>query len=228
MSNAEPLIGTKGVSLLRILALSDTHELHRELNRLPEADLLIHAGDWTFFSKRMSVLSDFDEWLKEQPIRRQIILVPGNHEFYLEADASQRARTASASILMAEPLSIDGLNLWGSPVTPLYGGAFGLSSAESRAAHYAAIPLDTHILITHGPPYGILDGKPGTSEHLGCPQLLEAVLRVKPLVHIFGHVHTGYGIQVNADTTFINAALLGPDGDMLNKPVLFDLPRRER
>jgi Icc-related predicted phosphoesterase len=213
---------------LRILALSDTHELHRELDRLPEADLLIHAGDWTFFSKSVSAIEDFDFWLGEQPIRHRSVLVPGNHEFYLEADRSRRSLTSSATVLIEESLTVDGLKIWGSPITPLDGGAFGVSNPEIRAAHYTKIPMDTHILVTHGPPFGILDGKPGTSEHFGCPALLQAVRRIKPLVHIFGHVHIGYGIWQSADTTFINASLLGPDGDILNKPILFNLPQRNR
>jgi Icc-related predicted phosphoesterase len=215
------------LNLLRILAISDTHELHRDLDRLPESDLLIHGGDWTFFSKRASAIEDFDEWLAEQPVRCRSVLVPGNHEFYREADRSRRMLTSSAIVLIEEAVTVNGLKIWGSPITPLYGGAFGISDPEKRAAHYATIPSDTHILVTHGPPYGILDGKPGTTEHFGCPELLKAVKRVKPLLHIFGHVHSGYGILQTPDTTFINASLLGPDGYILNKPVLIDLPRRK-
>lgn len=213
---------------MRILALSDTHELHRELDRLPESDILIHAGDWTFFSKKLSAIEDFDGWLSEQPVRKRCILSPGNHEFYLEADASRRSLTPSGTVLMEEALSVEGLNIWCSPVTPLYGGAFGISDPAKRAAHYERIPANTHILVTHGPPYGILDAKAGTTERFGCPELLNAVQRIKPLVHIFGHVHIGYGILQTADTTFINAAVLGPDGDTKNKPILINLPRLGR
>ena len=103
-----------------------------------------------------------------------------------------------------------------------------MSDPAKRAASYAAIPSDTQILITHGPPYGILDGEPGTSEHLGCPELLKAVQRIKPLVHIFGHVHSGYGVLDTSETTFINASLLGTKGDIANTPILFDLPQRKQ
>ncbi len=115
----------------------------------------------------------------------------------------------------------------GFPSHSLYGGAFGISDPRGRALHYAQIPADTHILITHSPPYGILDGRPGTNEHQGCPELLEAVTRIRPLLHIFGHVHSGYGILETAYTTFVNAALLGPDGDIANRPILFNLPEVE-
>jgi Icc-related predicted phosphoesterase len=191
---------------LRLAILSDTHEQHRDVD-LPAVDLLIHADDWTFFSKRMKAVEDFNDWLAEQPIRHKTVLVPGNHEFYLEADPPRRSLTDNATVLIGERLSVEGLNLWGSPVTPLYGGAFGISDPKGRALHYAQIPADTHILITHGPPYGTLDGLPGTNEHQGCLVLLEAVKCIRPLLHIFGHVHSGYGILQTADTTFVKAAL---------------------
>jgi Calcineurin-like phosphoesterase len=156
-------------------------------------------------------------------IRHGTVLVPGNHEFYLEADPSRRSLTDNSTVLIGERLSVRGLKLWGSPVTPLYGGAFGISDPRGRALNYAQIPADTHILITHGPPYGILDGLPGTNEHQGCRVLLEAVKRIRPLLHIFGHVHSGYGILETLEMTFVNAALLGPHGDIVNRPIMFNL-----
>ncbi len=102
---------------MRLAILGDTHEQHRDVD-LPEVDLLIHAGDWTFFSKRMKAVEDFNDWLAEQPIRHGTALVPGNHEFYLEADPSRRSLTENATVLIGERLSVEDLNLWGSPVTP--------------------------------------------------------------------------------------------------------------
>jgi Icc-related predicted phosphoesterase len=108
----------------------------------------------------------------------------------------------------------------GSPVTPLYGGAFGLSSAEDRSQLYAQIPEDTDILVTHGPPFGILDSAPHSGMHSGCRELLEAVMRVRPKLHVFGHVHGAYGILQTHQTMFVNAALLGTDGDIEPLPIL--------
>jgi Calcineurin-like phosphoesterase len=98
-------------STLRLAILSDTHEQHRDVD-LPAVDLLIHAGDWTFFSKRMKAVEDFNDWLAEQPIRHKTVLVPGNHEFYLEADPPRRSLTDNATVLIGERLSVEGLNLW--------------------------------------------------------------------------------------------------------------------
>ena len=208
---------------LTIVCISDTHELHRELD-VPHGDILIHAGDLTMFSKSASAILDFNEWLGDLPHRWKI-LIPGNHEFFLESDPSKRRLIANATVLINEGVEVAGLKIWGSPVTPLYGGAFGLSSPADRARLYGEIPEDVDILVTHGPPYGILDRSPGTLHHAGCPQLLEAVTRLKPRLHIFGHVHGAHGLVSIGDTLFVNAALLGPAGDLDAPPTVLRMPK---
>jgi Icc-related predicted phosphoesterase len=209
---------------LRLVLLSDTHQLHREVE-VPDGDVLIHAGDFTMFSKSMSAIGDFNTWLGELPLRHKIV-VPGNHEFFLEADPSQRSLLSNATVLINEGIEIDGLRIWGSPVTPLYGGAFGLSSAADRRRVYARIPEDTDVLITHGPPFGILDSSPDSGLHSGCRELFDAVMRLRPKLHVFGHVHGGHGIFQTDQTTFVNAALLGIHGDLDKSPLVFQMTAR--
>jgi Icc-related predicted phosphoesterase len=209
---------------LKIACLSDTHELHRSVD-MPSCDLLIHAGDWTFFSRSRTQIKDFNEWLGEQYAPLGRVLCPGNHEQYLVRDPRLRSLTPNGTVLMNGKLSIKGLKLWASPVTSLSSSAFAIPEAKDRARLYSQIPSDTDILITHGPPYGILDCSPGDSKHSGCRELLKAVVRIKPKIHVFGHVHAGYGIHQTPDTTFVNAALLGPDGDIANHPILLSLDR---
>jgi predicted phosphohydrolase len=208
---------------LTIVCISDTHELHRELD-VPNGDILIHAGDFTMFSKSAVAILDFNEWLGDLPHRWKI-LIPGNHEFFLEADLSRRSLISNATVLINDDIEVAGLKIWGSPLTPLYGGAFGLSSPADRARLYAEIPDDVDILVTHGPPYGILDRSPGTLHHVGSPQLLEAVTRLKPRLHVFGHVHGAHGLVSIDDTLFVNAALLGPGGDLSASPIVLRMPR---
>jgi Icc-related predicted phosphoesterase len=176
---------------LVIVMIPDTHKLHREL-QVPDGDILIHAGDVTTFSKSAAAIRDFNDWLGELPHRWKIV-TPGNHEFFLEADHSKRRLISNASTLISEGVEVSGLKVWGSPMTSLYGGAFGRSSDQDRIKIYSGIPDDTDILVTHGSPYGILDQAPGSDDHSGCHQLLAAVRRVKPMIHVFGHVHGGYG-----------------------------------
>ena len=99
-------------------------------------------------------------------------------------------------------------------------------SIEERSALYATIPNGIDILVTHGPPYGILDREPGSNHRQGCPVLLEAVKRVRPRLHVFGHVHAGYGTGQGKFTAYVNAALLGWAGDLENPPIVLDINSR--
>jgi Icc-related predicted phosphoesterase len=105
----------------------------------------------------------------------------------------------------------------------LNGGAFGLSNAEDRKRHWRKIPVGTEILITHGPPAGILDVEHGENDHKGCPQLLEAVLRVKPRLHVFGHIHGGYGVRQIGHTLFVNVSLVDELFTVKNAPIVLRL-----
>lgn len=209
---------------LKLVLLSDTHELHREAE-VPEGDILIHAGDFTMFSHSLRAIADFNEWLGELPHLHKLV-VPGNHELFLEADHSRRSILSNAIVLLNEGTTVEGLRIWGSPVTPLYGGAFGLSSPEDRRRLYAQIPEDIDVLVTHGPPYGILDSSPDSGMHSGCRALFDAVMRVRPKLHVFGHVHGAHGIFVTDQTTFVNACLHGVDFGLDRSPHVFRLTKR--
>jgi predicted phosphohydrolase len=176
-----------GKPALRLVLLSDTHELHRAVD-VPDGDIFIHAGDFTMFSESMKAVADFNDWLGELPHRHKIV-VPGNHEFFLEADPSERSMLDNAVVLINEGTEIEGLRIWG----------------------YAQIPQDINVLITHGPPFGILDTAPISGLHEGCRELLDAAELVRPKLHVFGHIHTAYGVFRTEHTTFVNASRLGLD-----------------
>jgi Icc-related predicted phosphoesterase len=208
---------------LQIVILSDTHQLEGDV-QVPSGDVLIHAGDFTFFSKSLKAILDFNHWLGELPHR--CVVVPGNHEFFLESDPSRRSLISNATVLINEGVEIQGLRIWGSPVTPLYGGAFCLSSSEDRRRLYTQIPEDIDVLLTHGPPYGILDSSPDSGMHSGCRELFDAVMRVRPKLHVFGHVHGAHGIFITDHTTFVNACLHGVDFGLDRSPQVFRLTKR--
>jgi predicted phosphohydrolase len=126
---------------------ADSHGRHREID-VPNGDVLINAGDFIFFSRSLRENEDFNEWLGELPHR--CILVPGNHEFFLTANPSRGSLLSNATVLINEEIEIEGLRMWGSPVTPLHGAAFGVTSAEDRRRLYAKIPEDIDVLVTHG------------------------------------------------------------------------------
>jgi Icc-related predicted phosphoesterase len=181
--------------------------------------IFIHAGDATMFSRSIAAAADFNSWLAELPYTYRVY-VPGNHESFLEADPSKRSLLSNATVLINQSVEIAGLKIWGSPVTPLAHTGFGMPSAADRRRLYSTIPEDTDILITHGPPFGVLDIAPGSRYHSGCPELLEAVQRVQPMLHVFGHVHGAHGTEELDGTLFANAALLSQEGDIEQKPVV--------
>ena len=192
-----------------IVAFSDSHEMESEIT-LPISDWLVCTGDFTMMSRSLRRIEEFNEWLGEQPQAIKLV-VPGNHEHFLSADPARRSLLSNATVLIDETIEIDGLVVYGSPVTPLFGTAFGMPSAVDRKGHWAKIPDDTNLLITHGPPYGILDRSPGHRQHQGDPELLARVAELESLrLHCFGHVHGAYGIAERLGVTFANVALLGP------------------
>ena len=201
---------------MRITCISDTHELHRDL-WLPGGDLLIHAGDITFFSSRESVLEDFNDWLGAQPYRYKVV-IPGNHDSLLELPEHQRKIT-NAHLLVDRGILLGGLKLWGSPVTTHADVAFGMPDPNERTGLWSRIPNELDVLITHGPPYRVLDSAPGELHHGGCPQLRAAVIVKRPRLHVFGHVHAAYGTRPSTNTMFINAALAGEQGNLDKRPI---------
>jgi Icc-related predicted phosphoesterase len=213
---------TSSTERLTIALVSDTHELEREVE-VPFASLFIHCGDFTMLSRSLRAIQEFNEWLGELPHRTRIV-VPGNHDEFLE-DPSNRKLISNAIVLINEGIEIEGLRIWGTPTTPV-GPGFSVRSAEERRRIYARIPDDTDVLISHGPPRWILDRSSGSSFHAGDQELLDAVIRVKPCLHTFGHVHGAHGLLGTQDTIFANAALLGPDGDVDKEPIVLRMVRR--
>src|ERR1019366_10713193 len=125
--------------LMRIVCISDTHELHEGL-AVPPGVLLIHAGDFTFFSRRPWIYRDFDLWLGELPHAHKIVIL-GNHDYLLE-EPQERTVITNATLLVDSGVVVAGLRIWGSAVGPLYGGEFGMSLAAHRKKHWARIPDD--------------------------------------------------------------------------------------
>ena len=158
----------------------------------------------------------FNVWLGEQPARFRVITC-GNHEFPVEAEPEKwRRRLSNATLLLNESVTIEGLKIWGSPVTKA-DGAFGMPSEIDREKLWNTIPADTDILMTHGPPLNVLD------QGSGCAALRRAVIRVKPRLHCFGHVHSAYGTLPTQRMLFINASVMDDEGAPSRSPVLLNL-----
>ena len=117
-----------------------------------------------------------------------------------------------------------GITLFGTPWTAIYGKpgkAFQIPSAN-LVEKWKKIPSSTDILITHMPPFDILDVNSGKVKS-GCKDLSKIILqKIKPRIHVFGHIHESYGWEFQANTLFINAASRRPKSKILNPPIVVD------
>jgi Icc-related predicted phosphoesterase len=113
-----------------------------------------------------------------------------------------------------------GIKFYGSPWQPWFcDWAFNLQRGPEIKAKWDLIPLDTQVLITHGPPLGYGD-KTFENELVGCQDLLNAILAIKPRYHICGHIHEGMGISCNEYTTFLNVSSCDPWYSIANPPAV--------
>lgn len=201
----------------RIVALSDTHGGHRRLE-VPEGDILIHAGDMTRGGSLES-LRDVDEWLGQFPHPHKLV-VAGNCDYCFERD-QERARQvlSNARYLQDESVEIDGLRIWGSPWQPIFlNMAFNVERGEALARKWEAMPDELDVLITHGPPRGILD-RTSRGEEVGDRALRTRIEQVQPKLHIFGHVHESSGETAVDGVHYVNAACDAPG----KEPVVIDV-----
>ena len=191
---------------MKIVCISDTHNRHRDIS-VPDGDLLIIAGDISSRGTDHEV-KEFNYWLGSMPHKHKIMCC-GNHDFGFETHpALFRSLITNAIYLENESCSFGGFKIWGSPVTPwFFDWAFNVHRGSRIANVWDRIPVDTDIVITHGPPVGVLDTTI-SGDHVGCFDLSLAIERVKPKLHVFGHIHESAGrISLNG-TTYINAAQL--------------------
>jgi len=191
---------------MRFVVWSDTHMQHKRIP-VPDGDVLIHAGD---FSGQGSLddVEYFNEFLGSLPHTYKI-LIAGNHDWALEREPLQaRSLITNAIYLQDSSIELNGIKIYGSPWQPeFFNWAFNLPRGVALREKWAQIPDDTNILITHGPPHGILDTV-RTGFSVGCEELRNAVDRIRPQFHVFGHIHEAAGIEMGKHTTFINAAVL--------------------
>jgi predicted phosphodiesterase len=193
---------------MRIVLISDTHSRHREYD-LPDGDLLLVAGDVTKRGTREQILA-FDEWLGTLPHRHRVVIA-GNHDFALEQVPGARGWITNATYLQDEEVTVGGLRIWGSPWQPrFFDWAFNLDRGAPLRAMWRRIPTGVDVLVTHGPPRGILD-RTFRGDDVGCDDLRDEVLdRVRPKLHVFGHIHEARGQVVMDGVHFVNASSWEP------------------
>lgn len=207
---------------MKITCFADTHRCVDGLD-IPAADVIICAGDCCNSGSIEDVIA-FNGWFSRLPCKHKI-LVAGNHDVCFETQTSLAKSLLDKNIiyLQDEGIDINGVRFYGSPwQLPFMDWAFNLTEEELRKK-FELIPDSVDVLITHSPPFGILDSTP-EKKNLGSKSLLERVCQVKPQYHIFGHIHHGYGKRADASgITFINCSLLDEGYNFVNPPVVIEL-----
>ena len=186
-------------------------------------DLLLLGGDYL---DTRSGLPHLEFLLRAIKGGIAMMAIAGNHDFFFEHAESDLIKSLipdNVIYLNDSGISIDGLNIWGSPVTPwFFDWAFNRHRGDAIKTHWDLIPQNTDILITHGPVYGILD-RTIDGKRVGCEALKDAVDVIKPKVQICGHIHEGYGQIHTSITLYINGSVLDVRYRLVNLPIVFEI-----
>lgn len=184
---------------MKILAIADTHKLHGYLKLPPDLDMIIHAGDAAterVASINANEMLDFLFWFDSLPVKYKIY-VPGNHDTSVYERLIDPRKYSTIDYLEHEYIERGGLKIFGSPWTPTYGSGWAWMKQRGKLDPYwRQIPEKLDILITHGPPKGILDlsfNRNDQLEYCGDKELLNRVLQKEPKFHIYGHIHDSSG-----------------------------------
>lgn len=209
---------------VRIACISDTHNHHKKIKDLPKADIIVCTGD---ISSRGydHELQAFCKWFGSLNYKHKV-LTCGNHDIGAENQARlfrQMCEQNGIVYLNDTGKVLEGLLFWGSPVTPRFGHGWAFNRdvednrTESEKANYAPykpiqqhwniIPAGVDVLLTHGPPEGILDVTYYDKKSVGCPKLFNKVQELEPKLHVFGHIHEQYGRVKLGKTEYINASI---------------------
>lgn len=215
--------GGGGNEKLRLVCLSDTHNNLSEIV-VPDGDVLIFAGDISMGGRERELIAFNTDLVRVKDRFKKIILIAGNHDFMFQTNHYNAKRLVpNATYLEDSEVIIDGVKLYGSPWQPwFHDWAFNLQRGQEIKKKWDMIPKDTDVLITHGPPYNILDETP-RGEKVGCQDLFDAVMRIKPKVHVFGHIHWSYGEKYFNGTHFVNASSCTERYEPTNAPIVVDI-----
>jgi len=212
----------------KITFISDTHGKHEYLtskrmgNILGSGDILIHCGDVSNTGKSHEI-KEFLDWFSNTDFTHKVFIA-GNHDFGFQLVNTIAPEYIEKGVhyLFDSSVEIDGIKIYGSPWQPVfYDWAFNLPRGEKLAEKWAKIPGNTDILITHGPAFRMLDHVP-SGMMVGCEDLFNRIMDIKPKIHACGHIHWAYGQKSFNDVDFINAAVLNERYEYENKPVVIN------
>jgi Icc-related predicted phosphoesterase len=199
---------------MRVVCISDTHMQHKRLS-LPEGDVLIHAGDITPLGDHNDLVKA-NRWLESLPYKHKFF-VPGNHDWIFQRKPERaREMLTGATLLLDEGVVFDcegrDWTIYGTPWCPtFYNWAF-MADEQTLAEKFKVIP-DVDILVTHGPPYGVLD------DNKGSRALTDVLKDRSPKLHVFGHIHYAHGVSGAS----VNAAICDDWNRVTYEPIVVTL-----
>ena len=218
---------------MRIVVIGCTHgqTMHHDI---PDGDVLIHTGDFCAHGTFEDMMR-FEVWFAKQPHKHKIFIA-GNHDGALDPiyNTGLSLKTViDERLIYLEDSSviIDGVKFYGTPWTPEFNRWHFMKERDSAAMQAVrdAIPNDTDILISHGPPFGKLGGvcprlnDPHLTIDVGCKMLTEAIKRVKPKYALYSHVHCGHGQYHLDDTMCVNVSTCTEEYIASNPPYIFEI-----
>lgn len=196
---------------MKIIHISDTHGCHHRLKDLPEADVIVHSGDFCMVETQQEAL-DFLNWFCDLPYKYKIFIC-GNHDECLY-NANIDGLDSNVFYLNNSDVEIEGLKFYGIPLF--------MSDAYSRQdLYYKAIPSEVDVLITHSPAHGILDFD--MDRNWGSEILLKRINEIHPKAHLFGHIHLSHGLLKKDNTIYSNGAIMTDSYINLNKFNLIEI-----
>ncbi len=220
---------------MKIWFISDTHTLHAELTVPSGVEIVVHCGDEANHGNpwlNEPESRNFFEWFRKLPIRHKIF-VPGNHSTAIEQGLVRNEQYPELIFLIHQATELEGLKFFGSPYTPRFFDWAYMKPRQKLDEVWAGVPAGVDILITHGPPKGILDLTKDieTKEivQVGCSALRRHVeTRIKPQIHAFGHLHdessiSNFGQYHRGATRFVNASCCNLRMDLVNHGLVLDI-----
>lgn len=209
---------------MQAVILSDTHD-ELSLINVPYADFAFHCGDSTRFGTREEI-ARFIKVFGALPHPHKVVIA-GNHDKLFEDDPVETARMLLDSgihYLQDTAAVIAGFKIYGTPWVHGMGeanhNAFTLPPRSREISERRkAIPDDADIIVTHCPPYGILDSG------YGCTNLRWRLEEIRPKLVVFGHVHSGYGTFTDPETgvRYVNAANCTSANEPTNPAIVIEL-----
>jgi predicted phosphohydrolase len=209
---------------VRIICISDTHGQHAGL-RVPDGDILIHAGDFMTYGNAPREIIDFNTWLARQPPAHKIVIA-GNHDRLFESHPMPARALITNAIYLEDFGCRSG--------RPEVLGIACAAAFQQLGIQRPAWPADTKVLGQNpdwdGCPcnsrtaFGILDQSSPMTDHLGCEELAEVVANIAPRLHVFGHIHGGQGRMHGSNgCEFVNASVLNEHYMLVSEPEIVDL-----